>query len=201
MVTPEQLLKVLKTNAEWDPTRKLNHRTEQWAESWTFLHLKCHLPFPIASTAFIQPFLSLCRPPQPDCFRNLASFLFSHSPFYSWVNAMHALVPWESLFPSYCCTDITRGCRPDAAPIPYLHLLASPPRSLFLFPSRPLPDRSPSFPWRAFSINAFWRNKTPCRYSLSYKPLKRMPPTPSCAGLIRRHAVPLWRASQPETRL
>lgn len=32
MVTPEQLLKVLKTNAEWDPTRKLNHRTEQWAE-------------------------------------------------------------------------------------------------------------------------------------------------------------------------
>ena len=109
--------------------------------------------------------------------------------------------PLGILIPFYCCTNITRGCRPDAAPIPCLHLLASPPISLFLFPNRPLPDRSPSFPWRAFSINAFWRNKTPCRYSLSYKPLKRMPPTPSCAGLIRRHAVPLWRASQPETRL
>ena len=83
-------------------------------------------------TPSIQPFLSLCRPPQPDPLRNLVSFLFSHtSPFYPGVTATCAPVPWEPVSPSHCCTDTTGGADQTAAPIPRLHLLASPPEVSF----------------------------------------------------------------------
>lgn len=99
------------------------------------------------------------------------------SPFYSGVIAMCTFVPWEPKPPCDHSTDMTKSAGLSAALTPCLHRLASPQRSLSP-PPRPLPDRSPPFPWTAFSTNAFWMNKNFRHYSLCYELFKRVPPWP-----------------------